>query len=46
MMFLFSNFFFNFQQSGRQAPVGGFNNQNSLGLCDIMNQKQTKQTEG
>jgi hypothetical protein len=39
------NFFFNFQQRGKQAPVGGMISQNSLGFCNTMNQKQNKQTE-
>jgi hypothetical protein len=34
--------FFNFQKPGTQALVTGMKGQNSLGFCDIMNQKQIK----
>jgi hypothetical protein len=44
MYTLFFNFF-DFKQSGRQVPVGGMHGQNYLGFCDIMNQKQNKQTD-
>ena len=41
--FLISSLIFKNQED---KPVGGMNGQNSLGFCDIMNQKQNKQTEG
>jgi hypothetical protein len=41
--FLISSLIFKNQED---KPVGGMNGQTSLGFCDIMNQKQNKQTEG
>jgi hypothetical protein len=42
---IFFRFFFNFQQSGRQAPVGGMNGKNSLVFCDIVKESKAKETK-
>jgi hypothetical protein len=42
-MYTLFDFFLIFNDPGK-TPAGGMNGQKSLGFCDIMNQKQNKQT--